>query len=308
MKIKIEDIKLSEHQLRDLKDDPNLAGLSESIKEHGQLVPVKARPIEGGLECVFGHRRLKAMKLAGFSEIEAIVTEITDNEARVQALIENTQREDLEAMELANGLKDLKDETGWSDSELSRQVGMSRGAIQTALNLLAEPDDVQSMVHFDSAHRGPAGDQHRITPEHVHQTRGPVPEPEPRADILRKAAKEALTVDQTRRVAERYRDAETPEAKTRILEIPAKKQEALEIIQEDLHKAEERAERIRPLMSDVDYWHKVQNVEEQVRKLVLAAREVEIWQSGSWPVIEGCFERIVKEIEELLEEVESAGQ
>lgn len=299
MKIAIKDIKLSPYQVRDLEADPGLAALSESIKEHGQLQPIKLRPSDGGYECIFGHRRLKATELAGFYEVEAIVADVADQEAQIQALIENTQRKDLGAMELARALKVLKDATGWSNMEIARHGILPKATVAQSMALLEEPHDVQAMIKLDTAHRGAVGDQPSITREHVSKVRGPVPEPEPRADILRKAAKEGLTVDETRRVAERYAAADGPKAKAKILQTPARLEDRLEA-------AEERAKVRRPAeaMTVFDYISKLESATELIAKLLLAGRQVEVWEARGWPVVKAMLETIVRKIEEFLAEIE----
>lgn len=306
MKVAINDIKLSPYQVRDLEVDPDLAALAESIKEHGQLQPIKLRPKDGEYECVFGHRRLKAAELAGWTEVEAMIADVGDKDAQIQALIENTQRKDLEAMELARALKALKDATGWSNRKIERQVGLANRVVGRTLALLEEPEDIQAIVAFDRGGRSQLGsDSPHLTPTHITEARESVADEEPRADILRKAARESLTVGQTRKLAERYRDAGTPEEKARILEVPAKKQEAVEIITEDLRRAEDRARAIKgqDAMTPADYLAKLQAAERQIDKFLIGGRQVEIWRSNAWPLIWGCFQRISEGIDEFLEEV-----
>jgi ParB family chromosome partitioning protein len=121
-----------------------LADLSASIKTRGVLQPVLVRTLaDGRYELVAGERRLRASKLAELTEIPALVREMTDQESLAIALIENLQREDLNAIEEAQGYYQLQQEFGLSQEELARQVGKSRSAVANAMRLLNLPEGVQ---------------------------------------------------------------------------------------------------------------------------------------------------------------------
>lgn len=124
-----------------------LNDLCASIKTRGVLQPVLVRPLGNGkYELVAGERRLRASKLAELTEIPTLVREMTDQESLAIALIENLQREDLNAVEEALGYQQLQQQFGLSQEELSRQVGKSRSAVANALRLLNLPDAVQKDI------------------------------------------------------------------------------------------------------------------------------------------------------------------
>lgn len=137
------------HQPRKEFDPAALDDLATSIKSQGVLQPVLVRPLEarpGTFELVAGERRLRASKLAGLTEIPALVRALDDRESLAIALIENLQREDLNAMEEAEGYRQLLDQFSLSQEDLARQIGKSRPALANALRLLQLPAEVQEDV------------------------------------------------------------------------------------------------------------------------------------------------------------------
>ncbi|MEF2229396.1 MAG: ParB/RepB/Spo0J family partition protein [Pseudodesulfovibrio sp.] len=121
-----------------------LEDLAASIRVRGVLQPVLVRPLGGRrYELVAGERRLRASKLAELTEIPALIREMTDQESLAIALIENLQREDLNAVEEALGYQQLQQQFGLSQEELARQVGKSRSAVANALRLLNLPEPIQ---------------------------------------------------------------------------------------------------------------------------------------------------------------------
>jgi ParB family transcriptional regulator, chromosome partitioning protein len=137
------------HQPRKEFDPQALEDLSASIKVQGVLQPILVRPLAGGkdgYELVAGERRTRASKMAGLKEIPALVRALTDMETLAIALIENLQREDLNAIEEARGFQQLLKDFGLNQEELARQVGKSRSALANSLRLLNLPDDIQADI------------------------------------------------------------------------------------------------------------------------------------------------------------------
>ncbi len=134
-------------QPRKYFDKEALEELSVSIRENGLLQPILVREIGAGrYQIIAGERRFRASKLAGLSEIPAIVLDKTDREVAELALIENIQREDLNPIEEALGFKTLKDDYGLTQEELAEKIGRSRSAIANSLRLLDLPVEVSAMV------------------------------------------------------------------------------------------------------------------------------------------------------------------
>lgn len=141
------------HQPRKEFEPAALADLAASIKSQGVLSPILVRPLGpngDGYELVAGERRTRASKMAGLTEIPALVRELSDMETLAIALIENLQREDLNAIEEAKGFHQLLKDFGLSQEELAHQVGKSRSALANSLRLLNLPpviqEDIQSGV------------------------------------------------------------------------------------------------------------------------------------------------------------------
>lgn len=137
------------HQPRKEFDPEALEDLCNSIKSQGVLQPILVRPLGGdgaSYELVAGERRMRASKMAGLTEIPAIVRVLNDMETLAIALIENLQRADLNAIEEARGFQQLLKDFGLSQEELARQVGKSRSALANSLRLLNLPDDIQNDI------------------------------------------------------------------------------------------------------------------------------------------------------------------
>nr|WP_287411588.1 ParB/RepB/Spo0J family partition protein [Pseudodesulfovibrio sp.] len=132
------------HQPRREFSEEGLSDLAASIKTRGVLQPILVRSLSNNTyELVAGERRLRASKRAGLTEIPTLIREMSDQESLAIALIENLQREDLNAVEEALGYQRLQQEFGLSQEELARQVGKSRSAVANSLRLLNLPDSVQ---------------------------------------------------------------------------------------------------------------------------------------------------------------------
>ncbi len=145
--VKISEIEPNRDQPRKEFDSAALAELADSISQHGVLQPLLLRPIiGGGYRIVAGERRWRAARMAGLSEVPAVVREMTDAEEMLFALIENLQREDLTPLEEARGYRTLIETQGFTQEEASQAVGKSRPAVTNALRLLNLPEDIQQML------------------------------------------------------------------------------------------------------------------------------------------------------------------
>jgi len=157
--VRLEDVKPNPRQPRLEFDQEALADLASSIKEQGVLQPIMIRPVSGashGYELVAGERRLRASKLAGLDEIPAIVREVTDEQSLALALIENLQRENLNALEEAKGFDQLLNSFSLSQEALAQRVGKSRSAVANSLRLLQLPGPIQQSLFSDAISAGHA--------------------------------------------------------------------------------------------------------------------------------------------------------
>lgn len=135
------------YQPRTRMDEGSLYELAESIRSQGVMQPVLVRPLDGGrYEIIAGERRFRAARLAGLDEVPVLVKVVADEAAAVMALIENIQREDLNPLEEAQGLKRLVDEFGLTHEQAAQAVGRSRSAASNLLRLLNLAEPVQQML------------------------------------------------------------------------------------------------------------------------------------------------------------------
>lgn len=133
-------------QPRKAFDNEALAGLADSIAANGLLQPILVRLVDGRYEIIAGERRYRASRMAGLSELPVIIVEADDLTTAKYALIENLQREDLNAYEEAAAYRALMDEHKLTQEEISIQIGKSRSAIANSLRLLDLPDEVAKML------------------------------------------------------------------------------------------------------------------------------------------------------------------
>lgn len=147
VKLKIMDIEPNRGQPRKIFDEDALAELADSIAKHGVIQPLLVRPMpDGSYQLVAGERRWRASRMAGLTEVPVVIKELSDDEAMALALIENLQREDLNAIEEAQGIKALMDTLSLTQDEAAERVGKSRPAVANALRLLKLPDSVIALV------------------------------------------------------------------------------------------------------------------------------------------------------------------
>jgi len=144
--IALSKIKSNRYQPRKSFNEESLNELAESIKKHGVIQPIVVKAEGGNFEVIVGERRLRAAKIAGFSEIPAVVKEYRDDELLEIALIENIQREDLNPIEEAMAYKMILERQNITQEELSKRVGKSRSYIANMVRLLELPEEVKEDV------------------------------------------------------------------------------------------------------------------------------------------------------------------
>ena len=134
-------------QPRKTFDEETLAELAASISEHGLLQPIAVRPrASGGYLIVAGERRWRASRMAGLTEVPVIVKDVTDEQAMELALVENLQREDLDPVEEALGIRELMTRCDLTQEQAARKLGKSRSALANILRLLTLPDSVLELL------------------------------------------------------------------------------------------------------------------------------------------------------------------
>ncbi len=146
VKIPLNELHVNPYQPRKDFNEEALNELAASIKEHGVFQPIIVKKSIKGYEIIAGERRVKASRIAGLNEIPAIVRNFNDQEMMEIALLENLQREDLNAIEEATAYKKLQDNLQLTQEELAKRLGKSRSHITNMLGLLTLPIDIQKDI------------------------------------------------------------------------------------------------------------------------------------------------------------------
>ena len=177
-------------------DPETLADLAESIRTHGIIQPLTVRRLGSGYyQIIAGERRWRAAKLAGLSEVPAVIIEADDRKVMELGLIENLQREDLNPMEEALGYQALVQEYGLTQEEAAQQVGKSRPAVANALRLLSLPDAIRALLEEGKLSAG-HGRALLTVPDSTLQKK-----------LAQKVVQEGLSVRQTEAMARRLAQA-----------------------------------------------------------------------------------------------------
>ena len=134
--IKITEIEPNRNQPRKKFDEDKIEELAESIKNYGVIQPIIVTPKDGYYQIIAGERRWRASKKAGLAEMPCLVRTKTEQENREIALIENMQRENLNVIERARGLKQLLDDYGMTQQQLADRLGVSRSGITNHIRIL----------------------------------------------------------------------------------------------------------------------------------------------------------------------------
>ena len=182
-------------------DQEKLEELAESIRQHGIIQPLTVRKLSSGYyQIIAGERRWRAARLAGLTEVPAVIIEADDRKAMELAMIENLQREDLSPMEEAEGYKILVENYGMTQEQAAQRVGKSRSTVANALRLLALSPALRQMVEDG---RLSAGHARALLPL------SPALQEQAAATII----KSNLSVRQTEQLVKRLQSAPKPEKK-----------------------------------------------------------------------------------------------
>lgn len=144
--IKLDELRSNPYQPRKIFDQEALEELAVSIKEHGVFQPIIVKQSIKGYEIIAGERRVKASKLAGLTEIPAIIRDFNDTQMMEIALLENLQRENLSAIEESSAYKKLIETLAITQEELANRLGKSRSHITNMLGLLTLPEEIQIAI------------------------------------------------------------------------------------------------------------------------------------------------------------------
>ncbi len=176
-------------------DEEKLEELAESIRQHGMIQPLTVRKLSSGYyQIIAGERRWRAARLAGLTEVPAVVIEADDRKAMELAMIENLQREDLNPMEEAEGYRSLVEQYGMTQEQAAQRVGKSRSAVANAIRLLSLTPKLRQLVEEGQLSAGHARALLPLSPALQEQA----------ADTVLRSA---LSVRQTEQLAKRLQAA-----------------------------------------------------------------------------------------------------
>ena len=215
--IDINDIRPNSAQPRRDFDEVKLGELASSIKTNGVIQPLIVRESTNGYELVAGERRWRASRQAGLKQVPCIVRNFDDRQNAIVAIIENMQREDLNPIEEALGLKSMTEKYGFTQEQVSASLGRSRTYITNSIRLLKLPEEIQQYV--SSGQMSAAHGRTIIN----------IPDRQKQIEIADKIIRNDLSVRATERLAEKVKDELRPERKKRKKASDADKARAAEI-------------------------------------------------------------------------------
>ncbi len=204
--IKLESIEVNPYQPRTKFDEEALQELAQSIKTYGLIQPVTVRPVENGkYQLISGERRFRAAKLAGLTEIPAFVRTADDVQTVQMALVENIQRTDLNAIEIALSYQMLLDECHLTQTEIAEKVGKTLSTVSNYLRLLKLSTDAQIAVR-----------DNQISMAHA-RALVPVEDEQLQRKLVNQIVNEALSVRQTEALVKKMlADSGAPKTKVKI--------------------------------------------------------------------------------------------
>ena len=146
VKIKINRLVPNPNQPRKTFYEQTISELAESIKEHGVLSPILVRPLGDKYQIIAGERRFKASRQAGLKEMPALIRKVSNGDARIISLIENIQREDLNDIDRASALRELKVNLGLPWEKLGKKLGLTKSRILDLVGLLDLPEEIKNDI------------------------------------------------------------------------------------------------------------------------------------------------------------------
>lgn len=244
------------NQPRKMFDETALSELAASIKERGVMEPIVVRPKDGKYEIVAGECRYRASKLAGLTEIPAVVRELTDEEAAAEALLENFQREDLTTLEKAHAIQGLL--VFMSVEKCARSLGCSPSTLRRYLDLLDLPEAIQQQLCLPPAKQQISG----FAEGHARALRVFNDDSDLQIRLMDKIKTENLSVEALDRLIEAIKKA--PERKEAFLRIP------LDATEEIMKRSGQRLERRKGFKARtaVEYLKSMQRAAEDLTSLL----------------------------------------
>jgi ParB family chromosome partitioning protein len=223
LEIPIDRIRVNPRQPRTRMDADSLETLAASIRQHGVIQPILVTETIDGYQLVAGERRVRAARMAGLERVPAVVRQLADRDQLELALVENLQREDLDPIESARGYRQLIDEFGFTQEDLSQRVGRARTTVANTLRLLDLDQAVQAALVSAEISEGHARALGGLPAEH-------------QARVLRTVIDGGLSVRQAEELVRRLREPR-PTTPTTSATTAKPVDPDLERVEEDLRQA-----------------------------------------------------------------------
>jgi ParB family chromosome partitioning protein len=202
--VSVDRIRPNPHQPRKEFEESSLDELAASIKSHGLLQPVLVRSSGSGYELISGERRWRAAKKAGLRTLPAVVrADVSDEDMLELALVENVQRQDLDAIERAHGFAQMMTQLGLTQEQVAEKVGLQRATVTNHIRLLELPAEIQQAIGKGA-----------VTMGHARAILGIAEEPR-RLELLRRIVREDLSVRRTEEIVREQRRPQAPSSSTR---------------------------------------------------------------------------------------------
>jgi len=198
--IRISDIDQNINQPRKSFDEQSLIELADSIRQHGVLSPIIVKSNGARYQLVAGERRWRAARLAGLKVIPAIIKDSDEAQSMEIALIENLQRENLNSIEEAEGMRQLMEFMGLTQEQVAQRLGRSRPAVANSLRLLTLPDEFRKMVLNDE-----------LSPGHARALLA-IEDEKSRANIAKKTIEAGLNVRQLEDLVKKHKQMKREKA------------------------------------------------------------------------------------------------
>jgi len=218
--IKIQDIDPNLDQPRKNFNQESIEELVASIKEHGIIQPILVKPEKERYTIIAGERRWRAARLAGLEKVPAIVMDVDKNEMLMIALVENLQREDLDPIEEAEGIRMLMKDYNLTQEQVAQKIGKSRPVITNALRLLSLSAKIQSYIK-----------ENKLTAGHARALLG-LEDNKKREEVAELIIEKELSVRETEKLIKKIKDGEKNEKQNKekpgyIIDIENKLEESL---------------------------------------------------------------------------------
>ena len=220
-------------------DDEALEELAASIRERGILQPIRVRPHIAGYQLIAGERRWRASQMAGLETVPAVIVEATDTDMRIEALVENLQREDLNDMDRARAMREMREALDLTWDQVGDRLGLTRRTVMRLVGLTKLPEPIQELIA-----------EGQLTEKHGRALRQLEKYPERQMEVARIALQDGISGDDTVRMVDELRkDPQALEPQVAPEKPAPRSTEETSRVLETMYKANERLMKLRRVMN-----------------------------------------------------------